>query len=41
MEGRTRMKDVQVTAEGTAKLKIVIATKNQGKVREMINAFQI
>lgn len=34
------MKDVQVTAEGTAKLKIVIATKNQGKVREMINAFQ-
>ncbi|MBQ5822491.1 MAG: RdgB/HAM1 family non-canonical purine NTP pyrophosphatase [Selenomonadaceae bacterium] len=34
------MKDVQVTAEGTAKLKIVIATKYQGKVREMINAFQ-
>lgn len=34
------MKDVQVTAEGTVKLKIVIATKNQGKVREMINAFQ-
>ena len=34
------MKDVQVTAEGTAKLKIVIATKNQGKVREMLNAFQ-
>ena len=34
------MKDVQVTAEGTAKLKSVIATKNQGKVREMINAFQ-
>ncbi|WP_405740682.1 RdgB/HAM1 family non-canonical purine NTP pyrophosphatase [Anaerovibrio slackiae] len=34
------MKDVQLAAEGTAKLKIVIATKNQGKVREMINAFQ-
>ena len=34
------MKDVQMAAEGTAKLKIVIATKNQGKVREMINAFQ-
>ena len=34
------MKNVQLAAEGTAKLKIVIATKNQGKVREMINAFQ-
>ena len=34
------MKNVQLAAEGTAKLKIVIATKNQGKVREMLNAFQ-
>ena len=34
------MKNMQVAAGGTARLKIVIATKNQGKVREMINAFQ-
>ena len=34
------MKDVQMAANEKSKLKIVIATKNQGKVREMINAFQ-
>ena len=34
------MKDVQMAADEKSKLKIVIATKNQGKVREMINAFQ-
>ena len=34
------MKDVQMAANEMSKLKIVIATKNQGKVREMINAFQ-
>lgn len=34
------MKDVQMAANKKSKLKIVIATKNQGKVREMINAFQ-
>lgn len=34
------MKNMQVAAGGTARLKIVIATKNQGKVREMLNAFQ-
>ena len=34
------MKNVQMAANEKSKLKIVIATKNQGKVREMINAFQ-
>ena len=34
------MKNVQAEASEKAKLKIVIATKNQGKVREMITAFQ-
>ncbi len=34
------MKDVQMAANEKSKLKIVIATKNQGKMREMINAFQ-
>ena len=34
------MKDVQMAANEKSKLKIVIATKNQGKVREMLNAFQ-
>ncbi len=32
-------KNVQMAAKGQEKLKIVIATKNQGKVREMMNAF--
>ena len=34
------MKNVQMAANEKSKLKIVIATKNQGKVREMIHAFQ-
>ena len=34
------MKNVQMAVNEKSKLKIVIATKNQGKVREMINAFQ-
>ena len=34
------MKNVQMAANEKSRLKIVIATKNQGKVREMINAFQ-
>ncbi|MGM9540535.1 RdgB/HAM1 family non-canonical purine NTP pyrophosphatase [Anaerovibrio sp.] len=33
-------KNVQAAVKGQEKLKIVIATKNQGKVREMLNAFR-